>query len=165
MKTTYFYKLTWIGLLMIIIYSCIYLSFHFYVPDLADITVTTVPDVKYGVEHVTLTADKPDDLCYLLIYEEDEDENWIYYAPRSYNDSSQLIRNHFLPEDKSKYILLEGTSTKSSFAFSLKPKYNLTALANKEHVFHVIYIVPYKLTFFPTFYYTQHSVFFIDPIL
>lgn len=165
MKKSKLYQLTWLGLLIILIYAIIVVCFHFYVPELPHLTVNSVPDLKYGTQYVTLTTDKPSKLFYLLIYEEEPDEHWIYYAPKSYNDSSELILDQFLPENVTKYILLEGDQTKNSFAFSLKPKYNLTQLANKDHIFHVIYIVPYDFHILPTFYYTKHSIFFIDPIL
>lgn len=160
-----FYRITCLVLIMIVIYSGIFVSFHFYIPKLTDLRVTSIPDPKYGTQYVTLNIDKPDHLFYILIYEESDDENWIYYASKSYNDSTELILSQFLPQDKTQYILLEGNQNTSNLNFSLRPKYNLSSLANKEHIFHLIYIVPKNFYIFPTFYYTKHSIFFVDPIL
>ncbi|MGL4736410.1 MAG: hypothetical protein ACRCW2_03040 [Cellulosilyticaceae bacterium] len=160
-----FYRITLFALIFISIYSCIFIGFHFYIPILTNVTATSIPDPKYGTQYVTLNIDKPDNLFYVLIYEETDDENWIYYAQKSYNDSTELILSQFLPENKTQYMLLEGSKSTTNLSFSLKPKYNLSTLANKEHIFHVIYIVPKNFYIFPTFYYTKHSIFFVDPIL
>lgn len=164
-KKSSLYKFTFLALIFIAIHSAIYISFHFYIPNLSNITVSSIPDPKYGTQYVTLNIDKPEKLFYMLIYEESDDENWLYFAPKSYNDATELILNQFLPENKTQYILLEGNQNTANLNFSLKPKYNLTTLANKEHIFHVVYIVPRDFYIFPTFYYTKHSIFFVDPIL
>ena len=99
-----------------------------------------------------------------MIYEEGDSENWLYFSSQATTMDSTILKQ-FLPSTKNNYILLEGTKAKSDFSFTLTSKYPVTYMSTKEHIFHLEYIVPFKLFLFPTFYYTKQYTFFVDPLI
>lgn len=153
-------------ILFCISYVGLFIVLHLITPDLGTVTIGVNPnDDNPEMLYVTLSIDKSFNQYYFLIYENNPNDNWIYFSPSIYIEDNALITKEFLPDDKNKYLLLEGDQYKNSFTFSIKSKYPISYMSSQEHTFHVYAIVPFKLFPFPTFYFNKHYVFFIDPLL
>lgn len=150
----------------IFLYVSLFIFFQFYIPDLGEVAITVVPnDYNPEVQQVNLSLNKLTDKYYLLIYEENTEDTWMYFNTKTHDKSSEFLISQFIPNPKSKYVLLEGNHLKNTFSFKMKSKYPISYMSNRESKFHLYYIVPYKLFPFPTFYYSKHFVFFVDPIM
>lgn len=166
MKNSLFNSLLSLILLYVICQLGLFLFYQFYLPELGDITITITPNnLSPEIQEVNLSLSRTFDKYYLLIYEEHTEDTWIYFNTKIHDKSSELLISEFLPHSKSKYILLEGTKLQNTFNFKMKSKYPISYMSNKDSKFHLFYIVPYKFFPFPTFYYSKHFVFFVDPII
>lgn len=166
MKNSIYNKLLTLILTYIILYAALFIFLHFYIPDLGDVSVTIKPtDYNSELQQVTLSTTKQFDKYYLFIYEDSSDDTWMYFNTTTHDKSSEFLIDQFIPSFKNKYVLLEGNKTKNTFSFTMKPKYPINYMSNKESKFHLFYIVPYKIFPFPTFYYSKHLIFFIEPIM
>ncbi|OOB80111.1 MAG: hypothetical protein BEN19_00620 [Epulopiscium sp. Nuni2H_MBin003] len=153
-----------LGLLIIAILTTYMFTIRFYTPPLANVSINiSSTDYNTEMQKITFTLDIPHDEYFLLIYEEGSEENWMYFTSDTYNNLD--ISKIFLPTEIEKYILFEGNSKISTFSFEVKPKYSLSYMNNKEYIFHLQLIVPFKPLFLPVFYYTKHYVFSIEPII
>lgn len=166
MRKSVFNTLLNLTLLYIVCYVSLFIVFQFYIPDLGDITITVVPnDHTPEIQQINLSLNKMFDKYYLLIFEENTEDTWMYFYQKTHDKSSEFLLSQFIPNPKSKYVLLEGDNLKNTFSFKMKSKYPITYMSNKESKFHLYYIVPYKFFPFPTFYYSKHFTFFVDPIM
>ncbi|MEG0905050.1 MAG: hypothetical protein RSF87_02400 [Cellulosilyticaceae bacterium] len=166
MKNNIFNKLLTLILIYITLYIGLFLSLHFITPDLGTVDVTvTSNEINPELQEINISTNQVKNKYYILIYEEAEQDTWLYFNTKNYIKSSDFLVSEFIPNLKNKYILLEGDPLKSNFSFSIKSKYPLSYMANKDSKFHLFYIVSYDLFLFPTFYYSKHFVFFVDPII
>lgn len=150
-------------ILMIFIYLALFISHHFYTPNLGELTIDITQNPDYP-ELVNLSLSPTEKLkdYYVLIYEDDDSDSWLYFANNASGKDTHYILEELLPAHKLKYALFQGTSTKNIHSFSMKSKYPISHLANKDHVFHAYLIVPNKIFPFPKFYYIKHQIFFIN---
>jgi hypothetical protein len=154
------------GLLAIyLIYCLLFIVQHFIIPTIGEIDISVTANNKVLTnQDVTITPQKPPSRYYVLLYEENKKNDWIYFINQTYDKRRQTIADTFLPEDTMKYILFEGSKKNSSFTFQIQPKYPINYVVRKQSCFHVIYIIPYKIYPFPDFYYCSHSVIYIDTL-
>lgn len=146
-------------------YVCLFLVFHVFPIKLGEIEVSIISNIKDPeVQEVTILSTKSHARYYFLVYEEVEKNNWIYFVHPAYDKYRQTISNRFLPNPTSKYVIWEGNYESGYCTFQMKSKYPFHYIANCTNIFHVIYIVPYRLYPFPTFYFSKHATFTINPI-
>lgn len=151
---------------ILLIYSLLFIGLHFFYPNIDELTITLSPSpTRLESRVISIMNPKVLNSYYLLIYEDSADENWLYFnSSPAYSSHPNIIKS-FLPESKTHYLLLEGNKHKSNFNFTITPKYPIGYMATKEHIFHVQYIVPFRVFPFPTFYYSKHYIFFVDPLI
>ncbi|OOB78932.1 MAG: hypothetical protein ATN34_01600 [Epulopiscium sp. Nele67-Bin002] len=150
-----------VTLLVITILTIYTFLIRFYTPDLPNLSIDiTYIDYNTELQQITFTLDTAQDEYFLLIYEEDLEEQWLYFNSSVYHNLD--IAKIFLPAEIEKFILFEGDSSTTTFSFEVKPKHAFSYMDITEYVFHVQLIIPFKFSIFPTFYYTKHYVFFLE---
>jgi hypothetical protein len=160
-----FFNSTQLILLLYSIYCIIFIIYHFLIPQTGEVSIFIQPNINNPeIQKVTITPKKASSKYYLLVYEDYERNNWIYYMHQNYNKKREEIARTFLPADNMKYLLLEGDKKTNFFSFELKRKYHSNYISPHKSVFHLIYLVPYKLFLFPEFYYCIHRTFYIDSL-
>ncbi|OON98300.1 MAG: hypothetical protein ATN36_00990 [Epulopiscium sp. Nele67-Bin005] len=139
---------------------------RFFIPTFGEAHVQ-ISSVNLSTEQreIGIIVDNPDEEYYILVYEDDPDNNWIYFTHLYFPPAHDKIVDNFLPDDIEKYMLFGGDELTSYFSFQLRPNQPLNYMVHENYIFHLQYIVPYKFLFFPTFYYSKHSIFFIDPVM
>lgn len=166
MKNNFLNKLLTLILVYITVYIGLFLIFHFITPDIGTINVRVNPNqINPELQEIHISTNQIRSKYYILIYEDNAQDTWLYFNTKSFIKPSEFLLSEFAPHLKNKHIFLEGSPSKNDLNFSIKAKYPLSYMANKESKFHLFYIIPYKLFFFPTFYYSKHFIFFIDPII
>lgn len=146
-----------------ILYIILFINYHIYNSDIGTLDITITQDeISPETVHISITPTKKHKNYYILIYENDDSNNWLYFSNNATGKDTLYILDEFLPTHKVKYALIEGFSTKNIHSFSIKSKYPISHLVNKDHVFHAYLIVPHNIFPFPKFYYIQHQIFFIN---
>ena len=152
--------------LLLVIYILFFISLHFITPNLDGLTITVVAaECRIESKIISITNTLPTKTYYLLIYEEDDPENWLYFSSPADNTNITELTKLFLPDSKANYVLLEGSKTKTTFPITITSKYPIQSSASQSSIFHVEYIVPFKIFPFPTFYYSKHYSFFVDHLI
>lgn len=166
MKNTILNKLLTLILIYTMLYTGLFILFHFIPPTIGAVDVSITPnELNPELQEIKLSPPSSRSKYYILIYQDSDEDTWLYFNTKNYIESSELLVSELVPNLKNKYVLLEGSPLKNDLSFYLKSKYPLSYMANKESKFHLFYIIPYKVFLFPTFYYSKHFVFFIDPIM
>lgn len=159
-------KLTLIPKLIITIvltYILIFINYHFYINNIGDLSIDIASDSDHlETIQVSLKPDKPLKKYYILIYEDNFSDAWLYFITNTNKKQVQPIIDSLLPLHTDKYILLEGNSAKNLHTFNIKSKYPINLLSNQDCAFHAYLIVPYNIFPFPNFYYISHQIFFIN---
>lgn len=166
MQTNLLNKLFNLIIIIVFIYIIIFMSLHLLIPQLGDVTISVLPSNHHPeIQEINISTTKLVNKYYILIYEDAPEDNWLYFNNKIATRANEFFISEFVPSTKNKHILLEGNKSKNTFTFNIKSKVPISTMANKEFKFHLYYIVPYDLSIFPTFYYTKHFVFYIDPIM
>lgn len=159
------FNITQIILFIYCIYCIIFIIYHFITPDINELFIAIKANNNNpDIQQVSITSKKPSNKYYLLIYEDSERNNWIYYMNQNYTKKREEIAYTFLPKETMKYIVLEGDKKTQTFSFDIKRKYQSNYISPHKSTFHVIYLVPYKLFLFPEFFYCKHLTFYIDSL-
>ncbi|MEG1828010.1 hypothetical protein [Niameybacter sp.] len=163
MKKNKFNFLSKLLIIITIIYVVIFIIYQFYGANIGTLNISIASD-KEQVEAVQISITPTKDLrqYYLLIYEDNFSDSWLYFISNTYNKDAQHILEEILPPHTDKYVFLEGSSQKNTHTFTIKSKYPINHLTNQDHAFHAYLIVPYEIFPFPIFYYIKHQVFFIN---
>lgn len=159
-------KLTFIAnviIILTVLYIVIFINYHIYNFDIGALDINITQDENSPeTATISISPTKKHKNYYVLIYEDDTSNNWLYFSNNATGKDTHYILDELLPPHKIKYALLEGSSTKNLHSFNIKSKYPISHLANKDHVFHAYLIVPYGIFPFPKFYYIKHQIFFIN---
>ncbi len=153
-----------IGLIIIILVTIYTYLIRFYIPELPELVINITP-TNYNSEMQQIEF-KVNDMAndyYILIYEENPEQNWTYFNSDNYHNSD--IASYFLPDKIDKYVLFKSNTNSNTYSFDVRPKYTINYMSNIESIFHVQLIIPYQPLFLPTFYYTTHYVFFLEPLI
>lgn len=149
--------------ILTILYLILFMNYHIYTSDIGELDINITQDENFPeTASITISPNKKLKNYYVLIYEDDDSNNWLYFSNNATGKDTHYILDELLPPHKIKYALLEGSSTKNMHTFNIKSKYPISHLANKDHVFHAYLIVPYSIFPFPKFYYIKHQIFFIN---
>lgn len=152
--------------LFIIIYCIYFIALHFIYPDIGDISIEVNP-VSSHLDSKVITITNPAvlDRYYLIIYQDNSEDDWLYFNSSNLTKPDSKVIKLFLPTTQSNYLFFEGSKSKPNLEFKLTSKYPMKYMSSKEHIFHVQYIVPFDFPPFPTFYYSKHYTFFVDPLI
>lgn len=149
--------------ILCLLYTIIFINYHLYTSHIGTLDITITQDENMPeTASITLSPTKKLKHYYILIYEDDDADSWLYFSHNATGKDTHYILDEILPPHKTKYALIEGSATKNTHTFNIKSKYPISHLANKDHVFHAYLIVPYSIFPFPKFYYIQHQIFFIN---
>lgn len=166
LRTNIFKKLIDIFFAFLIAYILLFVLCEYLTPDLGEVKISvTTNKEKNELQKITLSASKAYNNFYFLLYEDSNEPNWIYTTSKMTSKPKKNFMTEYLPSSHTRYVYFEGNKNKNLFTVDIKPKYSIGHMSSKDHVFHLVYIVPYKLLFFPQFYYAKHFTFFVDPIM
>lgn len=166
MKNKFIDKLFTLILLYICMYIGLFITLNLFTPDIGTLNIqVNSNEHNPELKEFNISTNQINEKYFILIYEDSSHDNWLYFNSKIHNKDSDIIISKFIPNLKNNYILLEGDKFNNEFNFSIKSKFPLTHMANKEYKFHIFFIVPYKLFLFPSFYYSKHTTFFLDPII
>ena len=148
---------------IVLAYVLIFINYHLYIHNIGNLSI----DVTSNSEHletiqVSLKPKIPLKKYYILIYEDNFSDSWLYFISNTTKKQVQPILDSLIPLHTDKYILLEGNSNKNLHTFNIKSKYPINLLSNQDRAFHAYLIVPYSIFPFPQFYYINHQIFFIN---
>lgn len=151
--------------LTILVYCLVFLGSHYITPNLGEIAISIDTNMSNPqFQNITISVEKSFSTYYILVYEPSSNAQWIYFSSSKYaNDISTLIEN-FVDTTKNKYLVFQGNKSKHNFTFTIKSKYTSNYITNKDHLFHVYYIIPHPIFPFTSFYYSKHFYFFVNPM-
>lgn len=166
MKYKYLHYYSNFFLITICIYLIIFLFSHCITPNLNQVSITIENNLLNSeLQDITISVDDFYANYYLIIYQNEPDEHWIYFTSSDYKDDISSLIDNFYSLTKNKFIIFQGDKIKNEFKFSIKPKYTLDYMTNTDNLFHVYYVVPYSVFPFKKFYYSKHFYFFVNPVI
>ena len=144
-------------------YLLIFINYHFYINNIGGLSINITSDSEHlETIQVSLKPERMLKKYYILIYEDNFSDAWLYFISNTTKKQVQPILDSLLPLHTDKYILLEGSSTRNLHTFNIKSKYPINLLSNQDRAFHAYLIVPYNIFPFPHFYYINHQILFIN---
>lgn len=159
-------KLVNIIFTFIVAYTLLFVLCEYLTPDLGEVKINiSINKENNELQKISISNTKSYNNFNFLLYEDSATPNWIYTTPKISSKPKNLFINEYLPSPHTRYVYFEGNKNKNLFTVDIKPKYSIGHMSSKDHIFHLLYIVPYKLLFFPRFYYVKHFTFFVDPIM
>ena len=110
MRPSPFMKAVNILCLFLGVYIIIFVTLHFLQPSFDELLISiTSSSTRLESRNVTVTNPSNIKSYYLLVYEEGDSENWLYFSSQATTMDSTILKQ-FLPSTKNNYILLDRKS-------------------------------------------------------